>query len=44
MINASHLFSQFWFTLLDGGNEHVTDSSSWQTIQTTTNAMDSNDV
>jgi hypothetical protein len=40
----AHLFSQFWFTLLDGCDEHVTDSSSWQTVQATTNAHDGNDV
>lgn len=43
-MQAKYLFTQFWFTLLDCGNEHVTSSSGWQTIQTTTDAMNSDDI
>lgn len=39
-----YLFTQFWFTLFDGGNEHVTNTSSWQTIQTTTDAMNGDNI
>lgn len=39
-----YLLSQFWFTLLDGGDEHVTNTGGWQSVQTTTNAMDSDNV
>lgn len=42
--NSTHLLSQLWFTLLDGSDEHITDTSSWQTIQATTNAMDGDNV
>lgn len=37
-------FTQFRFTLLDGGDKHVTDSGSGQPVQTTTDSMDGNHV
>lgn len=40
----AHLFSQLWFTLLHGSDEHVTNSGSWQTIQTTTDTHDCDNV
>lgn len=40
----TYLLSQLRLALLDGGNKHVTDASSRQTVQTTTNAMHSNNV
>jgi hypothetical protein len=40
----THLFSQFWFTLFDGGHEHVTHTSSWQSVQSTTDTMDSDNI
>ena len=38
------LLSEFWLTLLDGCHEHVTDTSSRETIQSTLDVVDGNDV
>lgn len=40
----TYLLSQLWFTLLDGSDEHIADSGSWQTVQTTSDAVNGNDV
>lgn len=40
----THLLSQLWFTLLDRGDEHVSNASSRQSIQATANAMNSDNV
>ena len=37
-------FPQFRFAFLDGGNEHVTDTSSGQAVKTTLHAINGNDV
>ena len=42
--DETHLFPQFWFTLLDGGNKHVTGAGCGQSVQATTDSMDSNNV
>lgn len=39
-----NLLSQFWLTLLDGGHDHVTSRSSWQSVQSSTEALDGKDV
>uniref|UniRef100_A0A182QBU6 Uncharacterized protein n=1 Tax=Anopheles farauti TaxID=69004 RepID=A0A182QBU6_9DIPT len=39
-----YLFTQLWFTLLDRSYEHVTDTGGWQTVQTSTDAMDGDDI
>lgn len=39
-----NLFTQFRFALLYGSDKHVANTGSWQSVQTTTNAMDSNNV
>ena len=38
------LLSQFGLTLLDGGNDHVTGSSSRESVKTTLDTTDGNDV
>lgn len=40
----TYLLSQLRLALLDSGNKHVTNTSSGQTVQTTTNAVHSNNV
>lgn len=36
-------FTKFWLSLFDSGYDHVTRSGSWQTVQTTFDALDSDD-
>lgn len=38
------LLSQFWLTLLDGGHDHVTCRSSRQSVQSSTETLDSQNV
>lgn len=38
------LLSQFRLTLLDGGHDHVTSRGSWQSIQSSTDTLDGQDV
>jgi hypothetical protein len=43
--NSRHdLLSELGLTLLDGGHDHVTDTGSRQTVQSSTETLDSNDV
>lgn len=43
--NSWHnLLSQFWLTLLDGGHDHVTSRSSWQSVQSSTETLDGKNV
>lgn len=37
------LLSQLGLSLLDGGDNHVTGSSSWQSVQSRTNTVNGND-
>lgn len=43
--NSRHdLLSQLWLTLLDGGHDHVTSRSSRQSVQSSTETLDGDDV
>lgn len=43
--NSWHnLLSQFRLTLLDSGHDHVTSRGSWQSVQSSTKALDGQDV
>ena len=39
-----HLLSELWLTLLDGGQEHVSDGSGWQTVESGLNSVHSEHV
>lgn len=38
------LLSQFWLSLLDGGHDHVSNTSGWETVQACSDTLDGNDV
>lgn len=38
------LLSQLWLTLLNSGHNHITQGSSWQSVQPGTRTLDGNDV
>jgi hypothetical protein len=43
--NSRHdLLSEFGLSLLDSCHNHITDTTSWQTVKTRTNTLDGNDV
>jgi hypothetical protein len=43
--NGGHdLFPQLWLSLLDSGHNHITDTTSWETVEAGTDTLDGDDV
>lgn len=39
-----NLLSELWFTLPDRGQEHITNGTSWETVESCSNSSDSDHV